>query len=158
MRYGNSNHIPRLSLCESFYICHSNLLFIRHPDELIKHANENVCVCHQGYLAVSASLFLFAGLVPSSLGVILRTTDKIVWANEFECELLERHSNLFWQSNVCFLLILEAATCSHTVCFLHSHRADLFNRVYLHKQPQDRVEKDQERNPQLRVLSEQDIR
>lgn len=89
MRYGNSDQIPRLSLSESFYICHSNLLFIRHPAEPIKRANENVCVCHQGYLAVSDSLFLFAGLLPSSLGVILRTTDKIVWANEFERELLE---------------------------------------------------------------------
>lgn len=46
-----------LTLSESFYICRSNLLFIRHPAEPIKRANENVCVCHQGYLAVSASLF-----------------------------------------------------------------------------------------------------
>lgn len=46
--------------------------------------------------------FFFTGHIPSSLGVILRTTDKIVWANEFERKLREDHSNLFSQSSFSF--------------------------------------------------------
>lgn len=49
--------------------------------------------------------FFSTGHIPSSLGVILRTTDKIVWANEFERELLENHTNLFNQSTVSFFQI-----------------------------------------------------
>lgn len=44
----------------------------------------------------------FTGHIPSSLGVILRTTDKIVWANEFERKFREDHSNLFSQSSFSF--------------------------------------------------------
>lgn len=45
------------------------------------------------------SFFLFppSGQIPSSVGVTLRTTDKIVWANEFERKLLENDFNLFGQ-------------------------------------------------------------
>lgn len=55
---------------------------------------------------LSVSLFLPppAGHVPSSLGVILRTTDKTVWANEFECKLLENHSSLLFNQSMFFFL------------------------------------------------------
>lgn len=58
------------------------------------------------------------GHIPSSVGVTLRTTDKIVWANEFEGKLLENHFNLFRQSS--FSLhdlssLIPALT--HSVCF-----------------------------------------
>lgn len=128
-----------LTLSERFYIYHSNPLFIRKHAQLIMSANENACVCHQGYSVFSIfPFFFFAGHIPSSLGVILRTTDKIVWANEFECKLLENHSQNPYLAKVAFLfLIQDASCCSHVFCFLHSHRADLFNRVHLYKQPED---------------------
>lgn len=97
MRCGNLKSDPKaLALSERIYIYHPNPLLFRQRAELIMCVNENVCVCHKGYLAFNASLFFcFAGHIPSSLGVILRTTDKIVWANEFERKLLEDHTNLF---------------------------------------------------------------
>lgn len=59
MRYGNPKSDPRaVTLSERFYIYHSNPLFIRQHAKLIMCANENVCVCHLGYLAFSALLFL----------------------------------------------------------------------------------------------------
>lgn len=109
MRYANLKSDPKaLALSERLYIYHPNPLFIRQRAELIMCVNENVCAHHQGYLALLKphffflllllfffSFFYFAGHIPSSLAVILRTTDKIVWANEFERKLLEDHTNLF---------------------------------------------------------------
>lgn len=88
------------------YICRSNPVFIRQHARFIMSANENARVSNQGYSAFTACGFFFStGHIPSSLGVILRTTDKIVWANEFERELLENHTNLFNQSTVSFFQI-----------------------------------------------------
>lgn len=49
--------IPGLS--ERFYIYHSNPLFVRQHAQLIKSANENASVCHQGYSAFSVFLLFF---------------------------------------------------------------------------------------------------
>lgn len=138
MRYVDAKSDPEaLTLSGRFYIYHSNPLFIRQHAQVIMSANENACACHQGYSVFSVLLFLFfSGHIPSSLGVILRTTDKIVWANEFERKLLENHSNLFSQSSFSFP-DLGCLLSSHAFCFLHSHRTDLFNRVHLYQQPKD---------------------
>lgn len=117
MRYANLKSDPKaLALSERLYIYHPNPLFIRQRAQLIMCVNENVCVHHQGYLALlkptfffpsssfSFFFFNFTGHIPSSLGVILRTTDKIVWANEFERKLLEDCTNLFipkWLFSLC---------------------------------------------------------
>lgn len=88
------------------YICRSNPVFIRQRARLIMSANENAPRVQSGLLIVYCLCFFFStGHIPSSLGVILRTTDKIVWANEFERELLENDSNLFNQSTVSFFQI-----------------------------------------------------
>lgn len=113
IRYANLKVDPKaLALSERLYIYQPNPLFIRQRAELIICVNENVCARHQGYLALlkprffsSFFFFDFTGHIPSSLGVILRTTDKIVWANEFERKLLEDHTNLFF-SKVAFLSLL----------------------------------------------------
>lgn len=103
LRYGNLKSDPEAPmLSERVYIRRCNPLFIRQHAQLIMCTNENICVSHQGYLTFSAWRFLFAGHIPSSFGVILRTTEKIVWANEFERKLLEDHSNLFSQSSFSF--------------------------------------------------------
>lgn len=140
-----------LTLSERFYIYHSaNPLFIRQHAQLIMSANEMFVCTIRGTQHLVPFVFFFSSLstghIPSSLGVILRTTDKIVWANEFERKLLQNHSNLTltYLAKVAFLfLIWDACSWSHAaLCFLHSHRADLFNRVHLNKQPEDWVEKD----------------
>lgn len=53
MRYANLKSDPKaLALSERLYIYHPNPLFIRQRAELIMCVNENVCVRHQGYLAL----------------------------------------------------------------------------------------------------------
>lgn len=60
MRCGNLKSDPKaLALSERIYIYHPNPLLFRQRAELIMCVNENVCVCHKGYLAFNASLFFF---------------------------------------------------------------------------------------------------
>lgn len=62
-----------------------------------------VCAISVTQHLVSFFFFFFpTGHILSSLAVILRTTDKIVWANEFERKLLEKRSNRFIQSSFSF--------------------------------------------------------
>ncbi|MEQ2181968.1 hypothetical protein GOODEAATRI_017159 [Goodea atripinnis] len=68
------------------------------------------CKMAMGRLAALIVLYASLGHIPSSLGVILRTTDKIVWANEFERKLQENKSNLFIQTIELTCLIESIST------------------------------------------------
>lgn len=100
MRHFHTESVPKTP---TLLVYLSNPLVIRQHARLIMSAGGHACVCNQGYSVFSVSLpFSPTGHIPSSLGVILRTTDKIVWANEFERKLQENYSNLFSQNNFYF--------------------------------------------------------